>query len=611
MCGIAGMFKMSDTAALDRMLQAITRRGPDSQGVYVDEDRLAMGMRRLAVLDVSAQGNQPMFSARGDIVIVYNGEVYNFKELRSNLMGKGHTFKSKTDTEVVLRMYEEYGDAFVSKLDGMFALAIYDKRGGPGKERVILARDPMGIKPLLFTIQDDCLIFASEMKAIIASKLFTPEIDSGALWFLLHKGSLAQPLSMLHNVEMLMPGCILKADANGVSVDQYWSFAMQPVDAASTLSPDEMVVWLRHLFKKTVAMQSVSDVSIGAWLSGGVDSALTSAFLSEHVGTRLHTFSMGVAPEEADGVFDETPLAEKTAQFIGSNHKSLQVNGALMSELFEDFVNALDQPSVDGVNSYLISRLSREHVTVTLSGTGGDELFAGYPWFLAMQAASQQQKQHVPYLYDKQYYIYGLEEALGLMDPESLQRIGDPNVLLNRMIRLPDELPESGPVERTTALCLRSYTQNQLLRDIDTVSMHHSLEVRVPFLGAQLVRAALALPSEVKLDPSARPGAATYRAAGSKKILFAIGSGMIPPDIIDRPKRGFGLPFKSWLLGPMREQVESTLLQNWNGEGDGFLSRQAVTGMWNSFVQGDCPWHRIWLLFVLRAWMRQYGIVSG
>lgn len=588
------------------MLASIERRGPDAQGIWEDPGKAVLGMRRLAVLDTTTAGNQPMHSPCGLVTIVYNGETYNFGELRAKLAARGHSFSSRTDTEVVLRLYEDQGDACLGQLDGMFALAIYDRRQGPGKERLLLARDHMGIKPLLWTVQGGRLLFASEMKAIIASGLADPVVDPGALWMLLHRGSVPQPATMLRNVHMLMPGHKLVATPDGVTCEAYWRFSDLPVGEAGNLAPEEMAAWLRHTFRKTIAAQSVSDVPVGAWLSGGIDSAISSAFLAGAVGSRLRTFSLGMDPGEAEGCYDETPLAEQTARFIGTQHQSFRIGGTLMEACFDDFVTALDQPCVDGVNSYFISRLSSEHVTVTISGTGGDELFAGYPWFIAMQKAQGLGDPGFAVHFGRQYFVMSPETALQLLPPRQLGQLGDPTTLYLNTVTRPDQLPGTGPVERTSVLCLRSYTQNQLLRDIDTVSMHHSLEVRVPFLGLPLVRAALALPPAVKLAPDARTDARTYREAGSKGILFAIASGLVPPDIIDRPKRGFALPFRNWLLGPLRARAEDMLLGARHAD-DGMLRQQTVEHMWHEFVAGRLPWTHPWLLLVLRTWMHSTG----
>lgn len=604
MCGIAGIYGKPDTQALERMLASIQRRGPDAQGIWGDTDTCALGMRRLAILDTSVVGNQPMHSPCGLVTIVYNGETYNFPELRKQLVSKGHQFTSRTDTEVVLRLYEEMGDACLDHLDGMFALAIYDRRQGPGKERLLLARDPIGIKPLLWTVQNGRLIFASEMKALLASGLVARNLDPGALWLLLHRGSVPQPMTMLRDVQMLMPGHKLVATRNGITAEPYWRFADLPVGEAAHRAPEEMAAWLRHTFRKTIAAQSISDVPVGAWLSGGIDSAISTAFLAETIGSRLRTFSLGMDPAEADGCFDETPLAEQSAQFIGTQHQSFHIGGALMAACFDDFVTALDQPSVDGVNSYFISRFTKQHVTVTLSGTGGDELFAGYPWFTAMQQAQGIGNPDFALHFGQQYFIMPPEVSLQLVAPDRLGRIADPAALFVQTATRPDELPQAGPVERTSVLCLRSYTQNQLLRDIDTVSMHHSLEVRVPFLGIPVIKAAMALPAAAKLSPHARPDAATYRAAGSKGILFAIAAGLVPPDIIDRPKRGFALPFRNWLLGPLRQRAEETLL---GSDVDGampVLRQEEVRRIWRAFIADRLPWSYPWLLLVLRTWLR-------
>ncbi|HEU5460247.1 MAG TPA: asparagine synthase (glutamine-hydrolyzing), partial [Pyrinomonadaceae bacterium] len=377
MCGICGVWG-EGRAEVRAMVSALRHRGPDDSGVLEDTN-VTLGMTRLAIIDVSRTGHQPMVSPDEQIRIVYNGELYNFREERTLLEKIGYTFRSTSDTEVVLRMYEHYGDDFLLRLRGMFALAIHDKRSG--RERLLLARDQLGIKPLLYTTMRGRLIFASEIKALLASGLVAPEIDPVALRLLLTHGAIVQPHTILSGVKMLLPGHrLVVTQGYEPRVERYWSLGLDRRPDLRTRSYDEQVDAVRSALEESVRLQMVSDVPLGAFLSGGVDSSLLVALMAKNTsGERLKTFSVGF---EAEGEhIDETDDAQATARFLGTDHRRVVVHGNDLRDRISQIAYHLDQPTVDGVNSYFVSMAARGYVTVAISGTGGDELFAGYPWF--------------------------------------------------------------------------------------------------------------------------------------------------------------------------------------------------------------------------------------
>jgi asparagine synthase (glutamine-hydrolysing) len=368
-------------------------RGPDDSGQFSD-GQVSLGMTRLAILDPSSGGHQPMMTHDERIVVVYNGELYNFRSEKALLEKQGHTFSSSSDTEVVLRMYEHYGDDFVKRMRGMFALAIYDRRRGPGRERLLLARDQMGIKPLVYAHVDGRLVFASEIKALLASGLVTAEIDPVSLRLLLTYGSVYQPRTIIRGVQMLLPAHRLVIENGRERIERYWSLGLDRDASLRTRSYEEQVERVAAALEESVRLQMISDVPLGAFLSGGVDSALLAALMARQKGVgRLKTFSVGFEGEAED--IDETDDAERTARHIGTEHSRIVVRGADVRERICHIARGLDQPTVDGVNSYFVSLAARQAVTVAISGTGGDELFAGYHWF-ALMALDEAERRDTP-----------------------------------------------------------------------------------------------------------------------------------------------------------------------------------------------------------------------
>ncbi len=638
-CGIAGDFSPTD---IEAMVSAMRHRGPDDSGVFLDA-RIALGMTRLAVIDLSPRARQPMASADGSIRIVYNGEAYNYRQERAVLEGKGHAFRSASDTEVVLRMYEQYGDDFLCRLRGMFALAIYDRRGGPGRERLLLARDHLGIKPLLYARPGPRLVFASEMKALLASGLVERTVDPEALRLLLTFGAIVQPATAVAGVRMLPPGHRLVVEPGRERLERYW----RPDDGRRRelrgLPYGELVVETRAALEESVRLQMVGDVPVGAFLSGGVDSALLVALMAKASPGKVRTFSVGF--EEEGAHIDETDDAGRVAAFIGTDHERVVVRGQDVRDAVAHIAAALDQPSVDGVNSYFVSRATSGGVTVAISGTGGDELFAGYPWFIYMEMARLREEGRPvraaarkalggllrlsPFdplavgrfaafvdgargefdffsRYARITRIFGVEGAARVLSP-AMRRAARAGREPARDLAGADALPAAGLVERVSAICLCGYAQNQLLRDIDAVSMAHSLEVRVPYLDPAVTDLALSLPSSAKLgdisglsDPLYRP----YGETGAKRILIDAGRGLLPEGMALRRKRGFGMPFESWLKGPLRDVMEDTLAAR-AVRRRGLFDAGAVAAARADFLAGRAPWTRPWLLMVSELWCRE------
>jgi asparagine synthase (glutamine-hydrolysing) len=645
-CGICGVLGSGDSReAVTNMVVAMCHRGPDDRGTLTRGD-ITLGMTRLAIIDTTSGGHQPMETPDGLISIVYNGELYNFQSERELLESKGQQFVSSSDTEVVLRMYEHYGDDFLLRMRGMFALAIHDRRRGPGRERLLLARDQMGIKPLLYAHVSGRLVFASEIKALLASGLITTEIDEVSLRLLLTYGSVYQPQTILRGVRALLPAHRIIVENGRERIERYWSLRADQNKQLRELPYEAQIEELARALEESVRLQMISDVPLGAFLSGGIDSSLLVAMMARQVtGERVKTFSVGF---EAEGrAIDETDDAERTARFIGTDHSRVVVSGREVRDRIGHIAYALDQPSVDGVNSYFVSLAARRAVTVAISGTGGDELFAGYPSFIKMKLETEGngQAQWLGSMrgrlsdvanqpsFDRLVYLRGGWRIARLREESFLNKYGSINTIFNTNsatdliaphLREPaqagrsyhqdccdiDELPTAGVIERTSALCLRGYTNNQLLRDIDAVSMSHSLEVRVPYLDPVIADIAMSLPDEAKLaklsdfSSFGEAVAASYRATGAKRILLDIGKKFLPADFDLTPKRGFGMPFGDWLRGPLLDVLEDTLSVEATRK-RGLLDPAAVTTVKHEFLNKSGPWYKPWLLMMLELWSRE------
>jgi len=625
------------------MVKAMHHRGPDDRGVFTD-GIVSLGMSRLSVIDLSQAAHQPMSNRDKTVWIIYNGETYNFQEERCLLEEKGDTFQSRSDTEVVLRLYEQYGDDFLLRLRGMFALAIYDKRRGRGKERLLLARDQLGIKPLLFARAGNSLLFASELKALIASGLVNAEIDPISLRMLLTYGSVYQPRTILKNVSMLLPAHRLIVEGDSQRVERYWSFGVDRHPLLEKIDHSELVDRVSTTLEESVRLQMISDVPVGAFLSGGVDSSLLVGMMTKIAGRRVKTFSVGFESESAE--LDESKEAEKTARFLGADHTRVVLTGDDLKNNLDRLIYGIDQPSVDAVNSYFVSLSASERVTVAISGTGGDEVFAGYPWFIDMARFEKERlldgrgrnrhdsrsplfsrllselgwrkhrkngdgyDQDFITRYGNNYQIFGPHGTEQLLDP-GLRTEAQAGKPLHLDLKGIDELPQARAVERVSALCLRGYTNNQLLRDIDAVSMAHSLEVRVPFLDIPLIDLALSLPPRSKIGEvaeTAKPAhEVTYRESGCKKILIESGHklGILAKGIDLQKKRGFAMPFDAWMKGTLRPIVDEALSDE-TVKRRGYLQLEEVERIKKGFYDGNVHWSQPWLLMVFELWSRKF-----
>ena len=622
MCGIAGILGRPDRPAVERMAEAMWHRGPDDVGLYEDT-RVVLGHRRLSVIDLSAAGHQPMSGADGRLWIVYNGEIYNFMELKRMLEGRGHVFRSRTDTEVILALYEEFGTECVARLRGMFAFAIWDLRGDA--PLLFLARDHFGIKPLLYATTPDSFVFASDLPAILESGRVSRSIDRVALVQYLMHGHVVQPRTILSGVRMLPPGCAMTVHPSQTPrLWSYWDLDHAHCAALSAdLSFGEQAGRVRALLEESARAQMVSDVPLGAFLSGGIDSCALVALMMRVSGRPVHTFSVGFA-DEGSGL-DESSDARRSAQTLGSVHVDVQVTGREVAESLPSIAAHLGQPTVDGVNMYLVSKAARRGVTVALAGLGGDELFAGYASFASLRTywgSGTSARRRLGALLGRSAFWRALPRSpvRRRWELRTLQTDPASHFMVSHMIRPPSEAlrlaglqdvdrgelfayrreddPRVGDiVSRVSRLETRLYMGSQLLRDTDAASMAHSLEVRVPFLDIDLAEFAYGLPGSSKLGPREADGA-----PGGKRVLIEAVKDLLPEWTYRKPKRGFTMPFEAWLRGPLRT-IAADVFASATFRASGLVDAREVDRVWSRFLSsGETHWTTVWTPLILGLW---------
>lgn len=600
MCGISGVVSKTIIgdgcrAVLVRMTDAMGHRGPNGSGIHV-ENYCGLGHTRLAVIDTSAAGAQPM--TREGVTLVYNGELYNFQEKRDCLEAEGYSFLGHSDAEVLLALYLRYGESCVQHLQGMYAFAIWDSR----EQKLFCARDPLGIKPFLYSETAEGFVFGSELKALLASGLVSRDVDRASLRALLERGSVPQPRSILRGVKWLLPGHTLKLQP-GMSpvIDCFRPLRTGAVDLAG----EDWPTTIKHgeeLLSNVLRRQIVADVPLGAFLSGGIDSSLLVALMAREHGD-LRTFSVGFEGGLETDSEDETDDAEKVARHLGVGYTRVMVQ---QHEIYDDLraiAKGLDHPTVDGVNSWFVAKAASQELTVAISGTGGDELFAGYPWFGAMRKFVRRpwKERMISYyrgetfesVFDAQYRIFDTLAASSLCPgtQASMSR--------------PDPLYNADTFSRVTGMLLSGYTRDQLLADIDTAAMWRGLEVRVPLLDENLLDFALSLPETAKVAPGdllAPQG--SYAESGVKRLLLEIGSPLLPHGFSYRAKRGFTLPFDSWLRGILMLEMKDILSVETTAK-RGFFEPIAVQNVLNAFLAGNVHWTRPWLLMMTELWAQE------
>ena len=600
MCGIAGILTPGGADPellndqLKRLAVSLRHRGPDAVGTWANQSgTAALVHTRLSILDLTSDANQPMAAEAGALQIVFNGEIYNFRELREELSRDGIVFRTQSDTEVLLQLYVKHGTAMLDRLRGMYAFAIWDQR----KNRCFLARDPLGIKPLYYSVAGGRLAFASELKALQATNLTSNELDSGALLLYFQMGSVPEPHTLLRDCHCLEAGHYLMwKDGRFIKKRHTKASAYQHDESFSAVTCRKHV---RESLLQAVEAHFVSDVPVGVFLSGGIDSTAIVALAKVLGRNNLETFSVSVDDRE----LDEGPVAQRTASHFNTRHHNTELDANGADAAFSGYLESIDQPTIDGFNTYLVSMAaSRQGMKVVLSGLGGDEVFGGYKSFEQVPKLAAVGK--------AMRFLPGIRHSLGwlaetLPGDSRVRRIGSffrsPGTLFDawqcfratfsaqdaRRIAasylgcspadLPTlPLPKIEVEDQRSAVgdCeLRFYMRNQLLKDSDVMSMAHSLELRVPFVDHRLHQQLDRLPPSLRLRP------------GKAALLDAVPE--IPDWVAQRPKRGFVFPFESWLK------------QHWTGPFAEATSRLRLRSP---------TWYQRWAVFVLDAWLRRHGV---
>jgi len=624
MCAINGIYHykhFDDPSGIVLKMNKVSgHRGPDHTAIYSD-DEVVLGHNRLSIIDLDKKAHQPFVSNDKSIVLVFNGEIYNFQELKTQI--KDYTFRTNSDTEVLLAAYIKWGVDFVDYLNGMFSFAIWDKRD----HNFILGRDRMGIKPLYYTEYNGAIVFASEIRSILSANILENKIDTNALVDYINYATVHGPNTIIDGVKTLLPGHLMVVNENESKLSSYWDVRKAikkieiPVDATKVQGQ------IRERFLDAVQSRLVADVPYGAFLSGGIDSSLVVAAASKVNQGKINTFSVTFDEKE----FNEGQYALTIAKKYNTDHHEINLKATDFLKELPNALSSMDHPSGDGPNSYVVSKAAKDcGVTVAMSGLGGDELFAGYDIF----------KRSYQLLDKKWMFSFppGVRHFMGsilkMLKPSiSSDKIAE--IITQKYLELPyyyhinrkyfsddvvgklinqDVLPNAVPFQfakenidvgslgfdmpflsKVSYLEMNTYMQNVLLRDADQMSMAHSLEVRVPFLDHKLVEFVLGVNDQMKFPFS------------KKKLLIDSMKGWLPDELVNRPKMGFLLPWDKW----MKNELKDFNLEQLRSLRDlKLLNQKEIDNLWERYLRNDprIPWSRIWPLAVLGYWMKQNGI---
>ena len=630
MCGICGIISLTNQPLsasilqkLGRMNDALAHRGPDSSGVWHNET-VALGHRRLAIMDLSAAGHQPMLSVDNQTVIAFNGEIYNYQNLKNKT--PQYAYRGHSDTETLLALYQKEGQQDASKmlnqLNGMFAFAIWDD----AKKRLLLARDHVGIKPLYYTVKDGLLIFASEIRALLASNLIPKRLNKNTLGAYLKNQTVYAPETLVEGVWMLRPGHFMEIENGKIKTKPFWSFEEKNDPLSINRLETEKLV--RKTLRETIDRQMMSDVPFGAFLSGGIDSSVVVGLMREVTSGDIDTFTISFAEKQ----FDETRYAKAISDRFQTKHHEIRLSPDDFLADLPDALNALDHPSGDAVNTYVVAKATKKRgIKMALSGLGGDELFGGYPIFKQSErlqkmgflnrfpqglrhSAGQLLKKMTPSVQSQKIAaVLSLETIEPMAAYDIFREIFNAeqrqNLLKNGYADVLKNSSKSGQsiskklivnnldlYSQVSIAEMSGYMQNVLLRDSDQMSMASALELRVPLLDIELVKLVLSIPDAHK------------KGVGSKPLLVAAVGDLIPASFFDRPKMGFVLPFDGW----MRHELRGFCAQHLNNLADrAEFEGTAIRDLWQAFLdrKKGVSWSRLWTLVALGHWLEKNELV--
>jgi len=624
MCGIAGfvdLWARKGRAAeergeiLARMCRIIRHRGPDDQGVMV-KPGVALGMRRLAIIDL-VSGNQPMSGEDGAVTIVFNGEIYNFQELKPRLEAHGHTFQTHSDTEAIVHGYEEFGPASVNDLRGMFAFAIWDDKA----RTLFVARDRAGKKPLYYTTTPNgTFVFGSELKSLLEHPEVERETNPEALDAYFTLGYVPDPLSIFRHVHKLPPGHYLTFTEGRVTVKPYWDFEFQPAESQNEA---DYLEELRALLDESVRLRLISDVPLGAFLSGGIDSSTVVGLMARHMGQPVKTFSIGFHEDS----YNELKYARLTAQKFGTDHHEFFVTPDIC-EVVDELAWHFDEPFADSsaIPTYMVSKLARDHVTVVLSGDGGDELFAGYTRYVVdrkrggferlpkplREGVMRPLSERLPHAAWGRNYLHNvsLDPISRYLDSVSVftnlkrrslytsdfsRQLGPGGYVANLFNKLVENVKSDEPIDRLLYLDSKTYLPGDILTKVDRMSMAVSLEARAPLLDHKLIEFVTRVPAALKL-------------AGleTKHLLKRAVRDLVPAEILNRPKQGFGVPIQEWINQQLRSRIRDTL-SDARTKQRGYIDSHYVSVLLDEHERGRRDHSMsLWALVMLELWHRQF-----
>jgi len=633
MCGIAGWINLRQSDSNDgaepvlhSMCERIVHRGPNSEGLWID-DTVALGMRRLSIIDL-VTGDQPVFSCDKSVIVMMNGELYNYREVRAELEKNGHKFTTKSDTEILPHLYEEYGDGLLEHVNGMYAFSLWDARA----KKLIIARDRFGEKPLYYGVFDNKLIWASELKAIIAHPSVKPELDLNALRHYVSFDYVPAPMSIFKGIHKLPAAHVLTLENGEVRTRRYWdiSFVKPTVSdrrsRSETAGLTEEAGNLRDLLSDAVRMRLVSDVPLGILLSGGIDSSTIAAFATQHATERVKTFSIGFEEDS----FDESKYARKVAKHLNTEHYEDKLSATTAGDLISEIGKWLDEPMSDGslIPTVLLSQFVRKHVTVALGGDGGDELFAGYPMYYAHTVAAKYKSvpaflrsgliepiiNALPVSTNNMSFDYKAKRFVRAAKFDDVERhhswfgsfsidqhaqlfskdvLSQTDADIYREVReLVGKSDAKNVIEQMQYADINYYLAEDILTKVDRAAMSVSLETRAPFLDPRVGQFAASIPVEYKL-----------KGKSGKVILKEAMKDLLPHDILHRPKKGFGIPIAEWLKGRlnplMHEMLDSKKLKE-----QGLFDAKYIERLISEHESGKASHHKeLWTLLVFQLWV--------
>ena len=655
MCGIAGWINLENNrsqnhseAVLHRMCERMKHRGPDSEGLWLDES-VALGMRRLSIIDL-ATGEQPVYNEDRSIVVVMNGELYNFREVRADLEKRGHKFETNTDTEILPHLYEEYGEAMLDEINGMFAFALWDRN----KKKLLIARDKFGEKPLYYGVFDNKLIFASELKVLLANPAVKSEINLDSLRQFLSFDYVPAPNSIFQGISKLPAAHFLSFENGEIKTRRYWNLSWKKggnprvskgadrqkggnprvskgANGANGNTPslEKSAEELRELLADAVRMRLISDVPLGILLSGGVDSSTVAAFATQFSTEKVKTFSIGFEEDS----FDESKYARQVAKHLDTEHYEDKLSVEKAADLISEIGLWLDEPMSDGslIPTFLLSRFVRKYVTVALGGDGGDEIFAGYPMYFAHKVSNLYGKiphvfrnnlieplvnslpvsnKNLSFDYKAKRFVRASKYDLvtrhhsyfGSFSPDEQSKLLSKDVLektSNDIYKDAKELLEicdaENEIEQMQFLDINFYMAEDILTKVDRASMAVSLEVRAPFLDPRVAQFAASIPLEYKLKGNK-----------GKYILKKAVEPLLPKEILQRPKKGFGIPIAEWLKGRLNPLMHD-LLDAKRLKEQGLFDAAFVQKLIKEHETNTASHHKqLWTLLVFQLWFENF-----